>query len=186
MKKVAITGGIGAGKSYVVQRLEQQGIRVFDCDAVAKQLMRTSPHLRAQIIRLVGTHAYRGSEPDKAAIAQFILSNPERMAALNDIVHPAVAQAFEETGLQWLESAILFESNFHRRTPIDRIVCVTAPLEMRIARIVRRDNITREQALQWIARQLPQEEVAARSDFQIVNDGVADLDTQISNILKLL
>ena len=184
MKKIAITGGIGAGKSYVVRHLAQYGIEVFDCDAAAKELMRTSSLLRTQITQLIGMHAYHGEQPDKDVIARFILSSSEQMQALNDIVHPAVARSFEQTGLQWLESAILFESEFYQRTHLNKIVCVTAPLDIRITRIVQRDNITQEQAQQWIARQLPQEEVAARADYTIINDGIANIDSQINNILK--
>ena len=97
-------------------------------------------------------------------------------------MHPAVANDFMLSNLQWLESAILFESGFNHRVKFNHVVCVSAPLEMRVRRIMERDSITRESALQWIDRQMPQEEIEKRADFVIVNDGRASLETQIDKM----
>ena len=172
--KTGITGGIGSGKSYVCKLLAQRGIEVYDCDAAAKRLIRTSPRLRQQLKALIGSL-------DKAAISRFLLANEENQQAVNAIVHPAVFQDFEESGMLWMESAILFESGADKL--VDRVVVVTAPEEVRIQRVMQRDGITREKALQWIARQWPQEQVKARADFEIVNDGHADLNSQIERLL---
>ena len=172
--KTGITGGIGSGKSYVCKLLAQRGIEVYDCDAAAKRLIRTSPHLRQQLKALIGSL-------DKAAISRFLLANEENQQAVNAIVHPAVFHDFEESGMLWMESAILFESGADKL--VDRVVVVTAPEEVRIQRVMQRDGITREKALQWIARQWPQEQVIARADFEIVNDGQADLNSQIEKLL---
>ena len=172
--KTGITGGIGSGKSYVCKLLAQRGIEVYDCDAAAKRLIRTSPRLRQQLKALIGSL-------DKAAISRFLLANEENQQAVNAIVHPAVFQDFEESGMLWMESAILFESGADKL--VDRVVVVTAPEEVRIQRVMQRDGITREKALQWIARQWPQEQVKARADFEIINDGQADLNSQIERLL---
>lgn len=172
--KTGITGGIGSGKSYVCKLLAQRGIEVYDCDAAAKRLIRTSPRLRQQLKALIGSL-------DKAAISRFLLASEENQQAVNAIVHPAVFQDFEESGMLWMESAILFESGADKL--VDRVVVVTAPEEVRIQRVMQRDGITREKALQWIARQWPQEQVKARADFEIVNDGHADLNSQIERLL---
>jgi dephospho-CoA kinase len=172
--KTGITGGIGSGKSYVCKLLAQRGIEVYDCDAAAKRLIRTSLHLRQQLKALIGSL-------DKAAISRFLLASEENQQAVNAIVHPAVFQDFEESGMQWMESAILFESGADKL--VDRVVVVTAPEEIRIERVMQRDGITREKALQWIARQWPQEQVKARADFEIINDGQADLNSQIERLL---
>ena len=172
--KTGITGGIGSGKSYVCKLLAQRGIEVYDCDAAAKRLIRTSPRLRQQLKALIGSL-------DKAAISRFLLANEEKQQAVNAIVHPAVFQDFEESGMLWMESAILFESGADKL--VDRVIVVTAPEEVRIQRVMQRDGITREKALQWIARQWPQEQVIARADFEIVNDGHADLNSQIEKLL---
>lgn len=173
--KIGITGGIGSGKSYVCKRIEKHGITVYDCDAAAKRLIRTSLALQQQIIRLVGSL-------DKAAMSRFLLANEANQQAMNAIVHPAVFRDFEQSGMQWMESAILFESGAHKL--VDKAVVVTAPQEVRIQRVMQRDGITREKVLQWMTRQWPQEEVVAHADYEIVNDGIQDLDSQIDRILE--
>lgn len=175
--KIGITGGIGSGKSYVCKLLAQRGIDVYDCDAAAKRLIRTSPRLRQQLKALIGSL-------DKADISRFLLASEENQQAVNAIVHPAVFQDFEESNMQWMESAILFGSGADKL--VDRVIVVTAPEEVRIQRIMQRDGITREKALQWIARQWPQEQVKPRADFEIVNDGQLDLNSQIERLLTKL
>ena len=86
--------------------------------------------------------------------------------------------------MQWMESAILFESGADKL--VDKVVVVTAPEEVRIRRIMKRDSISREKALQWLERQWPQEQVRERADYEIVNDGENDLDAQIEKLLKKL
>ena len=183
--KIAITGGIGSGKSYVCRLLEQRGIEVYDCDAAAKRLMRTSDRLQHQLKTLVGDAVYSADGVlQKPVLAEFLLASEANKLAINDIVHPAVADDFAASGKQWLESAILFESGFDRRIAFDYIVCVTAPRPVRIQRIVQRDNITPQRAAEWIDVQMSQQEVAQRSDFCIQNDGECDLQAQIDDILR--
>lgn len=200
--KIAITGGIGAGKSYVCQCLKEQGIEVFDCDASAKRLMRTSPTLQQALKELVGEEVYeahpvppKGREThegvrsrgelrlNKPLLAKFLLESEEHQQAVNNLIHPAVAEDFLQSGKDWLESAILFDSGFDQRIYIDKVVCVTAPLEVRILRIMQRDGISRERALEWIHRQQPQEVVLLRSDYEIINDGIADVGQQVRELL---
>ncbi len=182
--KVALTGGIGSGKSFVAQRLQAHGVTVYDCDSAAKRLMNSSERIRTELTALVGADAYVDGKLNKAAIARFLMCSEENTQRVNAVVHPAVAEDFYSTGLDWLESAILFESGFVKY--VDVAVCVTAPLEARIERVMRRDGISREQTLGWMARQWPQEEVARKADFEIVNDGVCDIDEQISKVLTAL
>ncbi len=183
---IAITGGIGSGKSYVCQLLEKHGIKVYDCDAAAKRLMRTSATLRQQLRQLVGPQVYRGCILQKRVLAEFLLASEANKQAVNEIVHPAVALDFIESDYQWLESAILFDSGFHRRVPFSFVVCVSAPEDVRVQRIMARDGISESKALEWIHRQMPQEQVEAQSDFVIVNDGVAPLELQVDKLLENL
>lgn len=188
MKKTAITGGIGSGKSYVARLLKRRGIDVYDCDAAAKRLMRHDSELRRQLTALIGPDCYlvpeSGQQPtlNKAAVAQFLLASEENAHAIDAIVHPAVFRDFEESGLLWLESAILYESGANRL--VDRVIVVTAPEEVRVQRIMVRDGLSRERAFEWLGRQWPQDEVRRRADFEIVNDGIADLDSQIDAFLS--
>lgn len=181
----AITGGIGSGKSYVCRILESRGICVYDCDAAAKRLMRTSEKLQQKLRQLVGQDIYTSDgQLQKRVLSDFLLTSEANKLALNDVVHPAVAEDFLSSGMTWLESAILFESGFDRRVSFDRIVCVSAPRDVRIQRIMRRDNITAEKAAEWIDTQMAQEEVERHSHFVIVNDGKSDIEQQIDNMLS--
>lgn len=182
--RVAITGGIGSGKSFVCKRLEAFGIRVYDCDAAAKRLMRTSSALQRDLCRLVGDDVYVDGVLQKQVLVKFLLASEDNKQAVNQIIHPAVARDFECSGYEWLESAILFDSGFDRRIHFDYIVCVSAPLEIRIQRVMNRDGISREKTMEWISRQLPQEEVLKRANFEIVNDGMEDIDEQILIVLN--
>lgn len=182
--KIAITGGIGSGKSYVSRQLTDYGIKVYDCDAAAKRLMASSPMLQSQLQQLVGADVYINKVLQKNVLAQFLLASDANKQAVNDVVHPAVANDFLASGLEWLESAILFESGFNRRIHFDYVVCVSAPVEVRVQRVMSRDGISRERALQWIGRQMPQEDVEQLSDFVVINDVQSNVKQQIEQILK--
>ena len=182
--KVGIAGGIGSGKSYVARRLAGHGIEVYDCDAAAKRLMHTSPELRRQLTDLIGPDTYTAEGLNKAAVSRFLLASEANAQAINAIVHPAVFADFQQSGMQWLESAIMYESGADRY--VDRVVVITAPEDVRLQRIMQRDGITREQAMEWIHRQWPQDEVRRRADYEIVNDGQADIDKQLNIILEQL
>lgn len=187
MMKIAITGGIGSGKSYVCRILEKQGIRVYDCDAEAKRLMRTDAELQAGLKKLVGKEVYSADGIlQKPVLAQFILTSEANKQAVNDVVHPAVARDFEQSDCEWMESAILFDSGFNHRTHFDKVVCVSAPIPVRLQRIMQRDHISQEKAQQWIDAVMPQEELIARSDYEIVNDGVREVEAQVVHLLNLL
>ena len=185
-RKVAVTGGIGTGKSYICKLLGEHGIRVYDCDAAAKRLMARDETLQQAICRLVGPDAYHDGVLQKNKLAQFLLGSAQHRQALDDIIHPAVASDFIHSGMQWLESAIFFDSGFDRRVDVDIVVCVSAPLEVRVQRVMSRDGISREKALEWIRNQLPQNVVEKRSDLVIVNDGKVDLETEVSRLLHTI
>ena len=183
--KIAITGGIGSGKSYVCRILEKQGIKVYDCDAEAKRLMRYDADLQESLKQLVGEEVYSAEGIlQKTVLAQFLLASEANKQAVNDVVHPAVARDFEQSDYQWLESAILFDSGFDRRTHFDFVVCVTAPVPVRLKRIMLRDHISEQKAQEWIDAVMPQEELIARSDYEIVNDGVSDVEAQVVHLLN--
>ena len=179
--RIAITGGIGSGKSYVCRLLQRRGIDVYDCAAAAKRLMRCSPDLRQQLTQLIGPDTYIGDQLNKAAVAQFLLSSDDHAHAIDAIVHPAVATDFIQSGKQWMECAILYESGFDRL--VDKVIVVTAPDGVRLQRIMLRDGIPELKARQWIERQWPQEQVRRLADYEIVNDGLLPLLPQIERII---
>jgi len=193
--KFGITGGIGSGKSFVCKRLQLRGIDVYDCDAAAKRLINTDADIRRKLTALIGPEAYMsvpngsivGTTPtilNKAAVARFLLDSESNAKAIDDIVHPAVFRDFQESGIEWMESAIMYESGIYRL--VDRVIVVTAPLEVRIQRVMKRDGITREKVLEWMQRQWPQDEVRRRADYEIINDGQADIDAQIDHLFNII
>ncbi len=193
--KFGITGGIGSGKSFVCKRLQLRGIDVYDCDAAAKRLINTDADIRRKLTALIGPEAYMsvpngsilGTTPtvlNKAAVARFLLDSESNAKAIDDIVHPAVFRDFQESGVEWMESAIMYESGIYRL--VDRVIVVTAPLEVRIQRVMKRDGITREKVLEWMQRQWPQDEVRRRADYEIINDGQADIDAQIDHLFNII
>ncbi len=170
-----ITGGIGSGKSYVCNKLKKCGFKIYDCDQHAKRLMLESQTIRDGLIALIGNDAYfDDGHLNKAAVAEFLLRDKKNNQAINAIVHPIVAQDFLLSGMSWMESAIYFESHFGKRFTFERrpiVICVTAPLEVRILRIMKRDCISHIKAEEWITRQMSQEEKCSLSDFIIDNNG---------------
>ena len=185
--RTGITGGIGSGKSFVCRLLKERGFNVYDCDSAAKRLMVSSPTLRRQLTKLIGPETYiKKKDADtrkteyllnKPVIARFLMSSPENAKALENIVHPAVIDDYLKSGIEWVESAILFESGLDHY--VDRIVVVTAPEALRIARIMERDGITKEKAQEWIDHQLPQDYLVRHADRVIVNDEQTPLLPQL-------
>ena len=175
--RYCLTGGIGAGKSYVCSLLREKGVEIYDTDNAAKRLIAQSPEIRRQLNELIGGL-------DKQTIAAFLLKSEENKLAINSIVHPAVIKDFLDSGYEWMECAIIYEA--HLEQYVDKVIAVTAPREVRIERIMARDGITRKEAEQWIDAQYPQEKVAERADFVIINDGNKDLQKQIEELWQRL
>lgn len=184
--RVALTGGIGSGKSYVGWLLRAKGIDVYDCDAAAKRLMATSETLQLQLRQLIGEDVVEQGVLRKDVIAAFLLSGDTNRQRLNDVVHPAVAEDFMVSGLNWMESAIFFDSGFDRRVHIDRVVGVSSPLDVRVRRIMRRDGVTAEVATRWIDAQMAQEELEARCDYVLHNDDDTDMEASVDDMLRAL
>lgn len=172
----ALTGGIGSGKSYVCSLLQQRGIEVFNCDLVAKSIIATDPEVREALSTLIGT------ELTKESLGTFLRASAEHAARVNAVVHPHVAQAFVESGMEWMECAILFESGFDRL--VDRVVVVTCPEEERIRRIIARDHCDRATALRWLALQMTDKERLAHADYHILNDGITPIEPQLDALLS--
>lgn len=184
MVKVAVTGGIGSGKSYVCRLLEKRGVSIYDCDKAAKHIMASSADIQSELRRAVGPDVFLDGKLNKAKLASFLLESENNTRKINNIIHPAVAEDFIKSGYGWMECAILFSSGFNRL--VDKVICVVAPIDVRIGRIMKRDGISKNKATEWINKQMPQDEVMSLSDYVIVNDGIKDIDGQIDEILVSL
>lgn len=169
MIRVAITGGIGSGKSTLCQQLEEHGLPVFYCDVVARQLMLTDEALRASVKELTGSL-------EKAAIRNYIAQGEAYAQRLNQLVWPRVADmwqvfcvAHESAGMCIMECALLFESGFDRY--VDASILVVAPAALREQRVAQRDGLSAERVRSIMALQLSDEEKCLRTPYVIVNDG---------------
>ena len=188
---IGITGGIGCGKSYVSAKMRLRGIPVYDSDTRAKLITATNPVIKMELSRLVGPSLYCSccGQFQKEVLSQFIFSNPENLAKVNAIIHPRVKEDFRQWAASQkgkdfciLESAILFESGFESEADVK--VCVDAPLELRIQRCIKRDNVAREDVIRRIENQMDQADKCSRADFVIVNDGVQALEPQIDALIE--
>lgn len=180
--RYCITGGIGAGKSYVCKRLEAHGIRIYDCDRGAKILLNTSEELKERLKELIGIEAYKADGTlNKPIVAKFLLASEENKQRINAIVHPAVIKDFYDSGMQWMESAILYEA--HLEQYVDKVVAVYADSDTRIRRIMQRDSIPHDKAKEWVDKQMNQDIVAERADYVITNNDDSDIDAQIKEML---
>ncbi len=179
MKHIAITGGIGSGKSFVCRKLKVYGIEVYDCDSAAKRLWATDTTLRQELQGIVGEGVYINNVLQKDVLRQYLLRSEANKLTIDNLIHPAIARDFLRSGHGWLESAILFDSGFYKRVHFDYKVCVSAPLQTRVERVMLRDGVSEDTAMKWIGRQWSQDKVESLCDFVIINDGMQDLDRQI-------
>ena len=185
--KVGVTGGIGSGKSLVCRIFNTLGIPVFDADSEAKQLMATDAGLIAAIRTEFGDQAYNADgSVNRAYLASQVFNDPQRLELLNSLVHPVAIRAGEEWAERQdapytvKEAALLFESGSYRLN--DYTVLVTAPVAVRIERVVQRDGTTAEQVRARMERQWPDEEKIRLADFVIVNDNRQPLLPQVLNL----
>lgn len=189
--RVGITGGIGSGKTTACHIFEALGIPVYYADYWAKWLLENDPTLQKKVIALFGENAYINGKYNKALIAEIVFKTPQKRSELNAIAHPAV----EQHSIEWhnqqrnvpytlKEAALIVESGGHQW--LDALIVVTAPEEIRINRIIQRDGITREAALQRMATQLPESEKIKYANFLIYNDGQKLLLPQVWSIHQKL
>lgn len=195
MITIGITGGIGSGKSVVSNVLEIMGVPVYDCDSKAKVLYDTDPVLKDEMISHFGHRLYHTPDGkiNKALLAGIVFTDQAALSRVNELVHPAVDRDFllwrdllDNQGykLCGIESAILFQTNIPRFT--DCVIAVTAPDEIRVRRAVSRDGSSREEVQRRIAKQMSQNDIIARSDYMVVNDGDTFVVPQLYDIIKRL
>ena len=191
MISIAITGGIGSGKTYVSNMFQERGVPIYNADTEAKRLMVQDEVIRKELIALVGEEVYQGTELNKPLLASYLFSSAEHVQQINSIVHPRVKADFvewlkarREYAVAGIESAILFEAGF--RDSVDSVIMVSAPEELRLARAMKRDGATEQQIRSRMSAQMNEDEKIKMADFVIHNDETKPLDEQISFILQIL
>lgn len=188
MKLIGITGGIGTGKSTVCKVLEAMGYPVYYSDLRAKYLQQNDPEIIRETVLLLGEEAYIGKELNRPYIAQKIFQDSSLREKLNAIVHPRVKADFETWRKEqtstciFQESALIFEIN--RQHIYDRVVLVTAPEELRIQRVVKRDQSNPNEVKARIQAQMSDEEKRKFNPFEIVNDNEQSVLDQLLGFLK--
>ena len=174
--KVGITGGIGAGKSTVSRVFNALGIPVYDADTRARILTDSLPGIKEKITVEFGVEAYKEGLLDRPFIAGKVFNNPDRLALLNNIIHPEVDRDFntwcreqENHSYVLKEAALLVESGSYRG--LDKLIMVTAPVDLRVERVLKRDPFRTEQQIRDIInRQIQDSEKIKLSDYVIRND----------------
>lgn len=191
-KCIVCTGGIGSGKSYVARIFSGLGIPVYIADERAKELYMRDSLLLKELVNLLGNDILEEGRLNKEVMASKIFPNPALLNKVNDIVHPRVLNDFklwqkkeEErgAGVVVFESAIFIESPvFHHIA--DKILVVSAPVNERIIRVIKRDKMSEQQVRERIARQLTDEQLFQRADFIIFADGKRAVLPQVLSLLN--
>ena len=194
---IAVTGGIGSGKSLVCSMLERRGVPVYDSDSETKALYETVPGLLDRISSALGTDVTDGNgRLDRAKLASEVFSCPEKLNILENMVYPEVKKNFESWRLKKfsdgapvvaMESALVLEKPFFRDL-FDKILLVDAPVEQRLQRAMHRDGADRDAILKRMSMQrllndISEGKVSPGADFIIVNDGnIGDLEKKTEEV----
>jgi dephospho-CoA kinase len=187
LKKIGITGGIGSGKSVVGQILEAMHFPVYYSDQQSKVLVETDIEIREELIKLLGTEVYLDGKLNRPFLTQQLFSNDELRLKINQIIHPKVRSAFSKwsekqtSSIVFNEAAILFETGAYQK--MDYTILVTAPIDIRIARVMKRDQILLSNVQERMSKQWSDEKKIPLADFVIVNDEVIPLLKQVEAIL---
>lgn len=186
MKIVGLTGGIGSGKTTVANFFKELGVPVYIADVEAKRLMVANAELRQKITALFGEESYQDGRLNRKYLAGLVFNNPEKLEALNNLVHPVVAEDFRK----WVsaqqapyvikESALLFETGDYKNC--DVTILVKAPLEERIRRVIKRDATSKESVMGRILHQWPDEKKQMLSDYTIENTDISLTKSIVVNI----
>ena len=189
---VGITGGIGSGKSLVAKIIcESDDTAYYHADKEAKLLINTLPSLKENIIAVFGKKSYQDNILDRKYISSLVFKEPELLKSLNNIVHPAVKEHFrnfiasqKENTLIIYENAILFETNGDLICNI--IISVNAPEEIRVKRVMERDDVTKKQVKDIIINQWSETKRNLLSNYTILNIEKEETLLKTKNIYNIL
>lgn len=183
MIKIGLTGGIGSGKSTVAKIFETLGIPVYYADDAAKRIMNENLQLREAIQQQFGKDAYTDGVLNRAYLAKVVFGNEEKLALLNELVHPLTIKDSEDwmaaqtTPYAIKEAALIFESDVWKG--LDKVIGVSSPYELRLQRAMKRDSISEEAVQARMSKQMNEEEKMKRCDFVIYNDETQLLIPQV-------
>ncbi|MFD1605757.1 dephospho-CoA kinase [Flavobacterium artemisiae] len=189
-KVIGLTGGIGSGKTTIASYFKELGVPVYIADDGGKNVMQTQEVID-KIKSTFGKGIFDNEVLNRGKLAEIVFKDKEELAKLNAIVHPAVKRDFENWLEQYknfeyviYEAAILFESGRYKEC--DVVITVTAPEEVRIERVMQRDNSTRKQVLNRMKMQWNDEKRISKSNFVINNNNLKIAKEEVVKILKIL
>lgn len=187
MLRLGITGGIGSGKTLVCSIFQQLGVPVYNADTRAKWLINNHTELKTKLIKQFGEATFKDGLYNTAHISAIVFGNPQQLALLNAIIHPAVFEDWKQfcdmhqaAPIVIKEAAIMLETD--SKYTVDKIALVYAPQKIRMQRVMQRDQISEADLLKKINAQMAEEEKLKLADFVIINDGEQSL---VEQVLKL-
>ena len=187
---IGLTGGIGSGKSVVAKIFATLGIPVFNADDEAKRIMQTSPEIKSKLIQQFGMDIYNESGLDKEKLASIVFDDPFQLQLLNAIVHPVTIQAAKDWAAKQTspyvikEAALIFESG--AADELSKVIGVTAPLSLRIHRVMQRDGITKDQVDARMRNQISDTIKMRLCDYVIENNNQQMVLPQVLDIDKAI
>ena len=186
MKIIGLTGGIGSGKSTVLELFKILGVKTYSADESAKKLVNTDPYLINLIKSSFGENIYDRGQLNSKKLSKIVFEDTEKLKLLNSIIHPAVAKDFKlflnSNNEDYIvkEAAIIFETKSENN--YDKIILIQSPLEIRIERVINRDNISREEVMKRINNQLDENLIIDKCDYVISNENKEDLEDKVLSI----
>ncbi len=190
MLRIGLTGGIGSGKTTVAHIFEVLGMPVYYADDAAKRLMNEEANLKQKLIQHFGEESYVEGKLNRAYLSSVVFSNTEKTSLINSIIHPATIADAEAWMLQQQapyalkEAALIFESGAEKN--LDLVIGVSAPLPIRLQRVMKRDAIDEAAVLARMQKQMNEEEKMSRCDFVVINDDETLLIPQVIAIHEQL
>ena len=195
VRRIALTGGIATGKSYVRARLEKLGVLTIDSDTLARQVVAAGTGGFAEVVSQFGPSIVAPSgELDRQKLAAIVFSDPQSRRVLEGIIHPLVRQATDawfasldpaSHSFAVAEIPLLFEVD--REKDFDEVIVVAVDAETQIARVMERNGISEAEARQRLRSQLPIDEKIRRANHVIrTNDSLADTDKQVKRVWESL
>ena len=191
MKKIGITGGIGSGKTIICDVFRLLGVPVYNADNIARDLQQNDSNVRNALIELLGKDIYNASGVlDRENMAHLIFNDKELLAKVNQIIHPAVRENFNEWAVKHYreeyilyEAAILFESDYYKE--LDLNILILTDEDIRVKRVIKRDNLSEQSVRERIKNQMPDQDKIRLADYIINNNEKQLIIPQVLELDKL-
>lgn len=191
--KIAVTGGIGTGKSLFCEILEEKNFKVVKADNIAKELLATDKKIKQDIVKAFGEQSFTDEGPDVKYLAEKVFVDPEKVKKINAIIHPATILKINELmdeilktdDFAFVESALIYEANMEDL--FDYVIAVTASEETRFNRVMERDSVSKEEIERRMENQMSEQFKKDSADFSIDNNGtVEELKGKTDFLLNLI